>query len=71
MENGFLTVTIAKQPGVAYLVETAGSPNAASFSAATTTVLVDDAVTLKVRDNFAAGASPGGRYVRIRVTAAP
>ena len=72
-EGGFLTATVSKHAGATYQVETAGTllpgqPD--SFSAATTTVLIDNATTLKVRDNFPVGI-PASRYLRVKVTAAP
>lgn len=72
-ENGYLTVTLAKRAGVAYEVQTAGTLEAGqpdSFSAASTTVLVDDPGILTVRDNVSVGTPPG-RYLRVKVTAAP
>ena len=69
-EGGYLTMTIAKRAGVSYSVQSAATPDGASFSAATTTVLVNDATTLKVRDNVVVG-SPLSRFMRVRVTAAP
>ena len=69
-EGGYLTMTIAKRAGVTYSVQSAATPDEASFSAATTTVLVNDATTLKVRDNVVVG-SPLSRFMRVRVTAAP
>ncbi len=65
--------TLTKQPGVTYEVQSAGSllpalPN--SFSATSTTVLINNATTLKVRDNFLIGTSPP-RFMRVKVTAAP
>ena len=42
----------------------------ASFSPATTTVLLDTATTLKVRDNVLIGTPPA-RFLRVKVTAAP
>lgn len=68
-EGGYLTVTITKQPGVTYTVESAAAPEG-PWSAAGTTVLTNDATTLKVRDNFTTGSAPH-RFVRVRVTAAP
>ena len=72
-EGGYLTITITKHSGVTFQVQGAGTlldgqPD--SFSAATTTVLTDDATTLKVRDNVPVGTPPA-RYMRVRVTAAP
>ncbi len=69
-EGGYLTMTIAKRAGVTYSVQSAAMPDAASFSAVTTTVLVNDATTLKVRDNVVVG-SPLSRFMRVKVTAAP
>ena len=69
-EGGYLTMTIAKQPGVTYEGQTAATPDAPAFSPATTTVLVNDASTLKVRDNILIG-TPDARYLRVKVTAAP
>jgi hypothetical protein len=68
-EGGYLTITIAKRAGVTYEVQSAATPDEAAFSAATTTVLVNDA-TLKVRDNFPIGTPPS-RFLRVKVTAAP
>ena len=41
-----------------------------AFSPASTTVLINDATTLKVRDNILMGTAPG-RFLRVKVTAAP
>lgn len=72
-EGNYLTLTLTKQTGVTYEVQSAGSLLPAlpdSFSAASTTVLLNDATTLKVRDNFLIGSSPR-RFMRVKVTAAP
>ncbi len=72
-EGNYLTLTLTKQPGVSYEVQSAGSLLPAlpdSFSATSTTVLINDATTLKVRDNFLIGSSPP-RFMRVKVTAAP
>ncbi|MEQ1933603.1 MAG: hypothetical protein ABL962_06960 [Fimbriimonadaceae bacterium] len=72
-EDGYLTLTLTKQAGVIYEVQSAGTLLPAlpdSFSAASTTVLINDATTLKVRDNFLISAAPG-RFMRVKVTAAP
>jgi hypothetical protein len=42
----------------------------ASFSPGTTTVLIDNATTLKVRDNVPLGTPPA-RFMRVKVIAAP
>ena len=73
IEGGFLTLTIAKHPGVTYEIQSAGillpaQPD--SFSPAITTVLIDNATTLKVRDNMLIGTAPA-RFLRTKVTAAP
>ena len=72
-EGGFLTMTIPKRPGVNWEVESAGTLRPAltdSFSPATTTVLINNAATLKVRDNVRIGTA-AARFIRTRVTAAP
>ncbi len=66
MENGYLTMTITKCAGVNYVVQSAGTPADADFSATTTTVLTDNATTLKVRDNVPVGAE-ASRFLRVRV----
>jgi drug/metabolite transporter superfamily protein YnfA len=72
-EGACLTMTLSRQPGVRYEVQTAatlltGRPE--SFSAASTTILIDNASTLKVRDNFNRTTAPE-RLIHLRVTAAP
>ena len=72
-EGGFMTMTITKQPGASYQVQSAGTllpslPD--SFSASSTTVLINDATTLKVRDNTLFGTPPA-RFMRVQVTGAP
>ncbi len=72
-DGGYLTMTIIKQPGATYEVQSAGTvlttlPD--SFSAANTTVLVNDASTLKVRDDSLITAG-SRRFLRVKVTAAP
>ena len=66
-EGGYLTVTLTKRPGVTFLVETAPDLQAASWSAANTTVLIENSITLKVRDNVLIGGATA-RYLRVRVT---
>jgi hypothetical protein len=51
-------------------VQSAATLDPAAFSAATTTVQLNDATTLKVRDNFLIGTPPA-RFLRVKVTAAP
>jgi drug/metabolite transporter superfamily protein YnfA len=70
VEEGYLTISITRQPGVIYTVQSAGTPEDTAFSSATTTVLVDNATTLKVRDNEPIAASTG-RFMRVKVSAAP
>ena len=72
-EGDYLTITITKHAGAKYEVQTAGSllvgrPD--SFSADSTTVLINDPSTLKARDNFQIGSS-SDRFLRVKVTAAP
>ena len=72
-EGGYLTMTLTKQPGVTYEVQSAGTLLPAlpdSFSVASTSVLINNATTLKVRDNVLIGTPPS-RYLRLKVTAAP
>lgn len=72
-EDGFLTMTITKQPGVIYEVQSAGTLLPAlpdSFSASTTTVLVDDATILKVRDSSPMAES-ASRFMRVQVNGVP
>ena len=69
-EGGYLTITITKHPGVTYQVQTAAAPDAPAFSPTTTTVLLNDATVLKVRDNFPLATNPA-RYLREHVDAAP
>ncbi|MCC6356634.1 MAG: hypothetical protein IT577_22335 [Verrucomicrobiae bacterium] len=72
-EGGYLTITIARQAGVAYEVQSAGTLLPAlsnSFSIFTTTELINNATTVKVRDNYLISTSPS-RFMRVKVTAAP
>ena len=69
-EGGFLTITLTKRAGVTLAVQTAAGPEGASFSTATTTTLLDNATTLKVRDNFPISTTPQ-RFLRVQATAAP
>ena len=72
-EGGFLTMTVAKRPGINWEVQSAGTLLPAlsdSFSPATTTVLIDSTTTLKVRDNVLIDSAPA-RFMRTKVTAAP
>lgn len=72
IEGGFLTLTITKPAypvsGITYLVESAGQlSNPNPWSSATTTVLIDNGTTLKVRDNTPIG--PGvKRFIHLVVT---
>jgi hypothetical protein len=73
VEGGYLTMTISKQHGADYEVQSAGTvlpgmPD--SFSAATTVLLVNDPATLKVRDQIAVGDA-AARFIRLKVIAAP
>lgn len=72
-EAGYLTITLTKHAGATYEVQSAGTLFTglpASFSPATTTVLLDTGTTLKVRDNILIGTPPA-RFLRVKVTAAP
>ena len=69
-EGGYLTITITKRSGVTYSVQSASTPRDTAFTAATTSVLLNDATTLKVRDNVLIG-TPLSRFMRVKVTAAP
>ncbi|MCB2057515.1 MAG: FG-GAP repeat protein, partial [Novosphingobium sp.] len=72
-EGGYLTMTIIKHPGAAYEVQSAGTLTPGqpeSFSATTTTILLDDTTTLKVHDNTPASTATA-RFMRVRVTGAP
>lgn len=72
-ESGYLTMTITKQAGANYEVQSAGSLSPGEpeqFTSATTTVLVDNGTTLKVRDNILIDTIPK-RFLRVKVTAAP
>jgi hypothetical protein len=73
VQDGYLTITVSKRPGAAYEVQSAGTlrdGQPTSFSAATTTVLLDTASTLMVRDHIPYGTSPA-RFLRVKVIAAP
>jgi len=67
-EGGFLTITFQKRAGVSYTVETADSPHTADWSTSGTTLLINTATELKVRDNVAIG-SVSSRFLRIRLEA--
>ena len=73
IEDGYLTMTVTKHPGVTYEVQSAFTPlpdESLSFSPAQTRVLLDSPTTLKVRDHFLIRTVPS-RYLRVKVTAAP
>lgn len=69
-EGGYLTMTITKQAGVTYEVQSAGSLLTGAFSPATTTVITNNATTLKVRDTVLINTG-AARFMRAKVTAAP
>jgi hypothetical protein len=72
-EGGYLTLTLTKQPGATYEGQSAGTvlpSQPDSFSPASTTVLINDATTLKVRDNVLIGTVPA-RFIRVKVIASP
>ena len=66
--NGFLTVTITKQPDITYVVQSTGALGSATWSAATTTIVTDNATTLTVRDTVPV-SSGENRFMRVRVVA--
>jgi hypothetical protein len=70
IEGGYLTITLNKRAGVSYAVESAGSPENAAFSMATTTTIINNASTLKVRDNFTPPVA-AQRFMRVKVKPAP
>ena len=65
--EGYLSISITKQPGVIYKVQSASSIELSDWSAATTTVLVDTLSTLTVRDNVPI-TDRGERFLRVRTT---
>jgi FG-GAP repeat/Bacterial TSP3 repeat len=69
-EGGFLTLTVNKRAGVNYSIESAGGLDIGMFSPATTTILTNNATTLKARDNFTPTTATQ-RFLRVKVTAAP
>ncbi|MBP7949515.1 MAG: hypothetical protein KA004_07650 [Verrucomicrobiales bacterium] len=68
VEAGYLTMTITKVPGIAYDV-LVGS-DLAGWSNVDTTVLIDNATTLKVRDNVPFAAGPR-RFLKTSVRPGP
>jgi hypothetical protein len=70
LEGGYLTLTIQKRAGVQYSVQSSASPEASGYSSADTSILINNASTLKVRDNFPISTSPS-RFMRVLVNAAP
>jgi hypothetical protein len=70
VENGYLTMTVMKPSYpviVNYTLESAGDLNGTSFSASTTTVLVDNSMMLKVRDNVPI-TSRTRRFMRLKIS---
>lgn len=63
-------MTVNKRAGVNYSIESAGGLDIGMFSPATTTILTNNATTLKARDNFTP-ATATQRFLRVKVTAAP
>jgi hypothetical protein len=68
IEGNYLTTTISKMPGISYTVSS--GPDIATMSPADTTILTNDAATLKVRDNILFSAGPR-RFMRTTVSPAP
>ena len=66
--DGFLSITLAKRPGVTFVVETSGTLASGAWSTVTTAVVVDTAGTLTVRDTVPVSAGEP-RFMRVRVTA--
>jgi Bacterial Ig domain len=67
--QSYLTMTITKPSGIqgiTYVVEVSNSLTGWSSGPANTTVIIDDAATLKVRDNTSIGG--GQRFIRLKVT---
>lgn len=67
--QSYLTLTITKPAGITgitYLVEVSNSLNGWNSGPTNTTVITDNATTLKVRDNTP--ASGGQRFIRLKVT---
>ncbi len=65
----YLTLTIPKPTGISgitYVVEVSGSLEVWVSGAANTTIITDDAGTLKVRDNTP--ATSGNRFIRLKVS---
>lgn len=69
LDGGYLTMTISKRAGVNYEVQSTGAVSG-TFSAGSTTILINNPSTLKVRDNFPIG-SAFSRYMRTRVEPSP
>jgi hypothetical protein len=69
-EAGYLTATLTKRAGVTYTVQSAANPSDNAFSQASTTILLDDESTLKVRDNFSSSGG-GTRFMRVQVSSKP
>jgi hypothetical protein len=73
IEDSYLTMTLTKRAGVVCQVQSAGTPQPGqpdSFSGASTTVLLNSATTLKVRDNTPINSAVR-RFMRVSVTASP
>ncbi|MGA1579020.1 MAG: hypothetical protein ACO39S_12685, partial [Steroidobacteraceae bacterium] len=73
LEGGYLTMTITKHSGVTYEIQSGATlmpSQSNSFSASSTTVILDNATTLKVRDNSLVTAARN-RFMRVKVTGAP
>ncbi len=69
LEGAYLTLTLTKRPLVTYSIHSGGT--FLDFSAADTTTLIDNATTLKVRDNFLITGPASRRFLRALVTASP
>lgn len=70
MEGGFLTITIARQPGATHMVQTAATPSATAYNSVITAVVIDNPTTLKVRDLYST-SSATRRFMRVVVRSRP
>ena len=66
----YLRMTVSKNPSatdVTFRIESSDSPAAANWSASGTTIELDNATTLRARDNTPSGAAPQ-RYLHLKIT---
>ncbi len=67
MTGGYLTLTVTKAPVTGVTWSAQSCDDLASWSSASVTVLVDNATTFQVRDNFAITPSTLKRFLRLRL----